>query len=273
MATGPCIASAQRAKIRRAMRASASGFALLLAQAPACSVAEAAAIETGEVSITFDVDVWAEFGLTPNAWIGSAGDALPVGPHADEDLLDTVGESFANPQAYPVNPVGVTLTPDPRRSSPPTSFTYEATDVATLHATATGDIAFAGISRWSVDPDLGGGQLLFGDYSLAWNGVEGRWELSNHIDFPVATFWIGDPVESAAGDAFSVSGDLIGSAYLNILLDGALGRDFGELTFATSVPEAGSAGSSGVAALVLAGLRRRRSALGRIRRGTSRELV
>jgi len=222
---------------------------------------EATTLAGGHATITFDVGVWAAFGLTPNAWIGSAGNPLPVGPDTGPDLLDTAGEPFANPQIYPVNPVGVDVTPDPRRSAPPTSFTYAATDVATLHATASGNIALAGVSRWTVAPDLGGGQLLFGDYALAWNAASGRWELSNYIDFPVVTFWIGNPDETTGpGDDFSVSGDLIGSPFLNILLSGALGQDFGDFEFAT-VPEP-SAAACPVAVLALAGIAamRRRSA-------------
>jgi len=219
---------------------------------------DAAALSDGHATITFDVGVWAAFGLTPNAWIGPTGDALPVGPDSGPDLLDTAGAPFANPQAYPLNPPGVDVTPDPRRSAPATSFTYVATDVATLHATASGDLAFAGISRWTVDPDLGGGQLLFGDYALAWNAASGRWELSNYIDFPVVTFWIGDPIETTGpGDAFSVSGDLIGSPLLNILLAGALGQDFGDFEFVTA-PEPSAAAACPLAALALACMAARR---------------
>ena len=230
--------------------------ALVLAAAP-CPPSDAASLTKGRATVRFHLPVWAEFGLTPNSWIGPAGNDLPVGPSAGEDLLDTEGEGFANPQLYPLNPPGRQLTPDPRRTAPATSFVYDPTSPATLRATANGNIALAGVSRWTVDPDLGGGQLLFGDYALAWNAADGRWELSNYIDFPVATFWIGDPVETTGpGNAFSVSGDLIGSPYLNILLDGALGHDFGDFEFeATAVPEPARVLSLLAGALVLAGPR------------------
>ena len=248
----------EEVRLAHALRAVATLAVLGAALGANAPSATAASVSEGEALLTLDLGVWTEFGLTPETWIGPAGDALPVGPDTGEDLLDTPGEGFANPQAHPVNPVGVDVTPDPRRTAPPTDFTYTATDVATLRATATGAIALAGVSRWVVSPDLGGGRLLFGDYALSWNASDQRWELANYIDFPVAVFWIGDPVETVGpGDDFSVSGDLIGSPFLNILLDGAFGRDFGEFEFATLVPEPAHALSCLVAAAALAALRHR----------------
>jgi hypothetical protein len=197
------------------------------------SVADAATVTSGQATISFDTEVWAEFGLTTlNGFIDASGNPLPVGPAAGVDLLDVAVGSLTSPQVYTLNPPGIDVTPtEPRRSAPPTGFSY---NVATLPAGATGNIAFAGISRWTVSPDFGGGQLLFGDYALAWNASAGRWELSNYIDFPVVVFYVENvQLVKGPGDAFALSGDLIGAPLLNVLLAGALGRDFGDFTFST----------------------------------------
>ena len=221
--------------------------------------ASATTLTAGQATIAFDLATWATFGLTLNNFTGADGNALPVGPVAGEDLLDTSLDGFANPQTYTLNPPGVDVTPDPRRSAPPTSFTYDASSVATLLASASGNISLAGVSRWTVDPDLGGGQLVFGDFSLAYNGSASRWELTNNIDFPVVVFWLGSAQETVGpGDDFSVSGDLIGAPLLSALLPGAVGQDFGTFTF-TTVPEPSTTAmlTLGIGVLLTARLSRR----------------
>jgi len=215
-----------------ARRAPSALLCACVALISGASVADAASVSSGQATISFDTDVWAEFGLTLNSYIGSAGNPLRVGPVAGEDLLDTTIGSITSPQVYTLNPPGVDVTPlEPRRTAPPTGFSY---NVATLPAGAAGNIALAGVSRWTVAPDLGGGQLLFGDYGLAYNAGAGRWELSNYIDFPVVVFYLANvQLVTGPGDAFALTGDLIGAPLLNVLLDGALGHRFGRFAFST----------------------------------------
>lgn len=194
--------------------------------------ASAATVTTGRAYISFDLDVFAEWGLTFKSFIDADGNDLRVGPVAGEDLLDTTIGVIESPQVHTLNPPGVDVTPlETRRRAPPTGFTY---DVATLPASASGPIALAGVSRWLVSPEWGGGPLLFGDYALAWNAAASRWELSNYIDYSVVAFTLASvQMTTGPGDAFSVSGDLIGSSFLALLLTGAAGRDFGRFTFST----------------------------------------
>lgn len=220
--------------------------------------ARASTISDAQASISFGLSVWASFGLTPSTSISAAGNNLPVGPGPGEDLLDTPGTGFLNPQPFTLNPYGVDVTPAPRRLAPPTSFTYDASDVPTLLATASGNISLAGVTRWAVLPDLGGGQLLLGDYSLAYNAGGSRWELSNNIDFPGVAFFIGDAqVTTGPNGVFSVSGNLIGAPFLGVLLAGSVGQDFGDFSF-SAVPEPSTAALLTFGMAILAGHRRQR---------------
>jgi hypothetical protein len=213
---------------REATMRVALAFALAAAQA---TPAAAANVTTGRAYVLLDLEVFAEWGLTLDGFIGAEGNALPVGPLAGEDLLDTTNAEVTSPQVHTLNSPGVDVTPDPRRRAPPTGFVYSA---ATLPASASGAIALAGVSRWTVDPAQGGGKLLFGDYALSWNASTSQWVVSNYIDFSVPAFTLANAqMTTGPGDAFSVSGDLIGTSSLALLLAGASGRDFGHFAFST----------------------------------------
>ncbi|MFO0687846.1 MAG: hypothetical protein U0900_04010 [Myxococcota bacterium] len=198
------------------------------------------ALQAGRATMSFDSAVWAEFGLTINNFIGAEGNSLIVGPAAGLDLLDvpvSPGFTPTGPYAYPVNPAGTVYADPSRRTQVPTSFTYDASSPASLIATATGQIALAGVSRWTVAPSFGGGQLVFGDYDLVYNRPASRWELVNHIDFPSVAFTLSNVViTTGANGAFSLRGDMIGSPILNLLLAGAFGRNFGQFRFDTPAP-------------------------------------
>jgi len=222
----------------RAVRRGMQGFAVACATAVALSIAaygadsHAAALTTGRAYVSFDFAVFAEWGLRLEAFIDADGNALPVGPVSGDDLLDTAIGEIVDPEVYTLNPPGVDVTPlEPRRRAPPTAFSY---DVSTLPGSASGPIALAGVSRWVVDAAHGGGKLLLGDYALSWNAAASQWQLSNYIDFSVVTFTLANvQTTTGPGDAFSVSGDLIASSFLGLLLPGAAGRDFGHFTFST----------------------------------------
>jgi len=185
-----------------------------------------------EATVRFDRQKWAAAGLTQNSFIGAEGNGLPVGPVDGEDLLDVPAPPDFDPDLaflHTLNPPGTVYADATRRTQVPGPFHYDATSPATLLATASGRIGLAGVSRWTVSPDRGGGQLLFGDYELFYNGASGTWELVNRIDFPLTTFTLGNAVlTTVPGQAFTLSGDMIGSVALNILLAGGLGEDFGD---------------------------------------------
>lgn len=202
--------------------------------------ADAIALSGGRGTMTFDHAVWAEFGLTINNFVGAEANGLVVGPASGIDLLDVAtapGFTAAGPHLYAVNGPGTVFADPSRRTQNPTNFSYDATTPATLVATASGQIALAGVSRWTVSPDFGGGQLVFGDYNLIYNATASRWELVNHIDFPSVAFTLANVVTTTGPNgAFSITGDMIGSPILNLLLAGAFGRDFGEFRFETPAP-------------------------------------
>jgi hypothetical protein len=214
-------------------------FIIALALLP-IEQADAADLQGGLGTMTFDHAVWAEFGLTINNFVGAEANGLVVGPASGVDLLDVAtapGFSVAGPHLHAVNGPGTGFADPSRRTQNPTQFSYDASTPATLVATATGQIGLAGISRWTVAPAFGGGQLLFGDFNLVYNSAGNRWELVNHIDFPSVAFTLANVVTTTGPNgAFSISGDMIGSPILNLLLDGAFGRDFGQFRFETPAP-------------------------------------
>jgi hypothetical protein len=204
-------------------------------EAGSCTTDASALVVAGAVtaSFSFDLPVWAGLGLTPNAFIGAEGNGLPVGPaSAATDLLDVPAAGDFDPlapQVHPGNSPGAAYADAGRRTARPTSLRYDAADAATLLDSLQGEISLAGVSRWTVSPERGGGQLLFGDYNVFYNRVAGTWELVNRIDFPLTTFTLGNAqVTTAPGQRFTVTGDLVGSPALALLLGDALGRDFGD---------------------------------------------
>jgi hypothetical protein len=201
-----------------------------------CTVDGAGLAVPGPVAaaFSFDLPVWAALGLAPNAFIGPDGNGLPVGPVTDAtDLLDVPAAGDFDPlapQLHPGNAPGATYADAGRRTARPTSLRYDATDPATLLAEIRGEVSLAGVSRWTVSPERGGGQLLFGDYNVFYNRTAGTWEVVNRIDFPLTVFTLGGAqVTTGPGQRFTLTGDLLGSPALALLLGDALGRDFGDL--------------------------------------------
>jgi hypothetical protein len=208
---------------------------------PECAIDDDGLASPGSAiaTIDFDGDRWAGFGLTLNAFIGSEGIGLPVGPATDTiDLLDVPAAAGFNPdrpQEYPLRPADAVYGDPGRRTARPTDFRYAATDPATLLATVRGQLSLVGVSRWTVAPDRGGGQLLFGDYNFLYNGTTSTWELVNGIDFPLTIFTLANVlIAPSTSQGFTITGDLVGSAALSILLGGALGQDFGSFRLAVS---------------------------------------
>lgn len=151
------------------------------------------------------------------------------------------------------------------RTAQPTTFQFSP-DNLTAH---TGAIGLGGVSRWAVNPLLGGGKLVFGDFTLAYDAsrqlVGGSgWNLMGNIAPAGTLFDLVNVTTSTAGNTLSISGDLVVSFEVANFLLGTpsdQGKNVGSLQFSatTAVPEPSTWAlfSCGVVgALVVAGARR-----------------
>lgn len=148
------------------------------------------------------------------------------------------------------------------RATQATTFSYDPLS-PTTH---TGVIGLGGVTRWDVNPLLGGGNLVFGDFTLKYDAnrllVGGTgWVLTNNV-FPAgAAFDLFNIVLNATSTSFSISGDM-GVSYevANFLFatPSDQGKDVGNFSFtATATPEPSRALLM-MAGIAGAGLRRRR---------------
>jgi len=146
-----------------------------------------------------------------------------------------VGLSYAMNGPQVVNLAG--------RTAQPTDFQFTPGDL-TAH---TGSIGLGGISRWTVNPLLGGGKLAFGDFTLRYDAdriaVGGSgWHLVGNIAPAGTLFDLVNVTTSASGNSVSISGDLVVSYEVaNFLLatPADQGKDVGDFRFTatSSVPE------------------------------------
>jgi hypothetical protein len=150
------------------------------------------------------------------------------------------------------------------RTNQATTFSYEASDL-TAH---TGVIGLGGITRWDVNPLLGGGVLGFGDFTLEHHAdrlsdSRSGWALTVHMPGGATAFDLLNVTTSATDYSLSISGDLAVSPEFAFLLStpGDYLKDVGNFSFtAAAVPEPTRA------LLMMAGLgglavRRRRKSL------------
>jgi hypothetical protein len=153
------------------------------------------------------------------------------------------------------------------RNTQPTNFSF---DSANLTA-ATGAIGLGGVTRWTANPLLGGGSLLFGDFTLSYDATRqlvggSGWELKGNIAPAAVVFDLLNVHTSASGNTLSISGDLgISYEVANFLFatPGDQGKDVGtfSLTATTAVPEpAAYTVVAGLACLLLAARRLRPTA-------------
>jgi hypothetical protein len=143
-----------------------------------------------------------------------------------------------------------------QRYSQPTDFAFDPGNL-TGH---TGAIGLGGVTRWAVNPLLGGGGLLFGDFTLSYDAsrplVGGSgWNLkANGVPAGVA-FDLLNVNTSVVGNTVTISGDLgLSFEVANFLLatPANQGKDMGDFAFVgTAVPEPETA--AWVAALACAG--------------------
>jgi hypothetical protein len=236
-----------------------------------CASHEAKAVSTlvsGGATIDYDAAAWATLAgglnvdpfkaLVLNEFFDQAG----VTSHTGTQIL--FDEVVANPSTtglyHGLN--GSTVGNLAGRTNQATSFAYDALNL-TSH---TGVIGLGGITRWDVNPLLGGGVLGFGDFTLAYHAsrvIDGRsgWALTVHLPGGATAFDLTNVTTNATDYSLSISGDLVVSPeFASLLLTPSnYLKDVGNFSFsASAVPEPSRALTmlAGVAAL---GFRRRRT--------------
>lgn len=128
------------------------------------------------------------------------------------------------------------------RTNQATTFSYDAGNL-TAH---TGVIGLGGITRWDVNTLLGGGQLGFGDFTLAYDPARllvggSGWALTVNLTGGGTAFDLVNVTTNATDTSLSISGDLavsfeMANFYLGTPSD--QGRDIGNFSFtAAAIPE------------------------------------
>jgi len=210
-------------------------IALLSIVLPTATQLHAATVQSGSFSASFDEATFASLGLTNLNFFDQADDSLTAA-----QLLAESGAGGWSNLDFAIN--GSTVSSPSGRTLQATNFTY---DPSNLTGTASGQIGLGGATRWDVDPLLGGGSFLLGDYSLQYNasrvgGVYSGWYLTNHISFASIAFDfanITSPV--VAPEGFLFSGDLYVRADSGLTLFGFPDdTSYGTFSLTTStVPE------------------------------------
>lgn len=129
------------------------------------------------------------------------------------------------------------------RTAQPTTFNFAAGNPAG----GTGQIGLGGVTRWAVNPVLGGGSLLFGDFTLNYDasrtlvGASG-WNLKGNIVPAGVVFDLQNVLATHAGNTLSITGDLGLSPEVATFLFGTpsdTGKNMGTFAFNgfTAVPE------------------------------------
>ncbi len=229
----------------------------------------ASTLVSGGAMIDYDAAAWATLAggfntdpfkaLVLNEFFDKAGVTSRTGTQI---LFDEV---VANPSTtglfHGLN--GSTVVNLAGRTNQATTFTYDALNL-TSH---TGVIGLGGITRWDVNPLLGGGVLGFGDFTLAYHAsrvIDGRsgWALTVNLPGGATAFDLTNVTTTATDYSLSISGDMVVSPEFASLLvtPSDYLKDIGNFSFtATAVPEPSRALTlmAGVASL---GFRRRRMA-------------
>jgi hypothetical protein len=223
----------------------------------------ASSLISGGATIDYDAAAWATLAgglnvsgfeaLVLNEYFDQAGVTARTGT---ELLTD---EIVANPSTiglyHALN--GPSVTNLAGRTNQPTDFAYNPGSL-TSH---TGTIGLGGVSRWDVNPLLGGGVLGFGDFTLQYDpsrllaGGSG-WSLRVYLagGGGATAFDLQNVVTNATGTSLAISGDL-GVSYemanFYLLTPGDQGKDVGDFSFtAVAIPEPASPLLCSVAALV-----------------------
>ena len=213
----------------------------------------AAVLSTGGAIIDFDAAAWAglsgganspgfEF-VTPDEFFNqSAANARTSTQILGDEIVASPlfnGLSFGLNDSTVSNLAG--------RTAQPTTFNFDPSGSLTTH---TGVIGLGGVTRWAVNPGIGG-KLVAGDFTLFYdpsrlaapfNGT--GWALANNIAPAGVAFDIKNVVATISPGSISIVGDLTVSyevANLLFTTPADQGKDVGNINFtATYVPEPGS---------------------------------
>ena len=237
-----------------------------------CHADAASTLVSGGATIDYNASAWATLAggfnvsgleaLVLNEYFDQAGVTSRTGTQLLTD------EIVANPSTlglyHALN--GPSVTNLPGRTNQPTNFSYSPGSL-TSH---TGTIGLGGVSRWDVNPLLGGGILGFGDFTLQYESSRlalggSGWSLRVYLTGGGGNvaFDLLNVVTNATETSLSISGDLAVSPEVAIGLlgtPGDAGKDVGDFNFtATAIPEPSSALIGGVALLGWMGRRRRKA--------------
>ncbi|MFO0687845.1 MAG: PEP-CTERM sorting domain-containing protein [Myxococcota bacterium] len=242
-------------------------LSLSLASLVVAAGAQAASIGAGSLTLDLDGNAFASLGgglpvpgyelLVLDEHFDQAESAIRDRAAILADEVDALPSTSG--LVYGIN--GASVSNLALRNSQPTSFTFDPSDVV---GTAIGSIGFGGVDRWQVNPLVGGGVLVIGDFSLAYDssravGAASGWILYNHFDFLFPAFDLGNVALTAGPDSLSLSGDvLVTPEFATVFLNspGDSGRDVGNFSL-LATPEPSTAIFVGLGLSALASTRRR----------------
>lgn len=224
-------------------------FAVVIGFALAAATGRADVVISGSGSFNFDPGAWASVAGGANV---SGFEALTLDEVFDKSASSArtgaqilADEIVASPAytgiSFDLN--GASVNNLPGRTAQPTTFSFGAGNPAG----GTGQLGLGGVTRWSVNPLLGGGGLLFGDFTLSYDATRTQvggsgWNLKGNIVPAGVVFDLQNVLASHVGNTLSITGDLGLSPEVATFLFGTpsdTGKNMGSFAFNgfTAVPE------------------------------------
>lgn len=224
-------------------------FAIVINIALAASSGRADVVLSGSGTFNFNPGAWASVAGGANV---SGFEALTLDEVFDKSASSArtgaqilTDEIVAAPAysgiSFDLN--GTSVNNLPGRTAQPTTFSFGAGNPAG----ATGQIGLGGVTRWSVNPLLGGGSLLFGDFTLSYDAARTQvggsgWNLKGNIVPAGVVFDLQNVLATHVGNSLSITGDLGLSPEVATFLFATpsdTGKNMGSFAFngVTAVPE------------------------------------
>jgi uncharacterized protein (TIGR03382 family) len=233
-------------------------LSITLFAAANCGSLHSASIVSGSLSLDYDQTTFGFLGLTN---INSFGQTVSNTRTAAQIQADAGTSTSWTGIGYGINPT-TPLTDPTGRDLQETNFTYNP---ANLTGTAAGAIGIGGTTRWDIDPFLGGGVFILGDFTARYDaaragGIYSGWYLTNHFSFPSVAFDLANVSTNVLGDGFTLTGDLYVKTGepLNAFFGFPGETDYGNFSLsASTIPEPSSAMLGALPLLSLLSRRRR----------------